>query len=271
MNSLGSWIFILCEEVEVDFLCVFFGWLCVYLQLLVLVNPKRCNGLTQTDLESSCTWNPVVCKYSVCVCVCLYIFTVILTHTHTNCVPVHVPYQSLEWWMQILSLLPVVTQALASLCSLPMSLYSQAWVYFLWIDRDTSSWTFIAPLSDVYLRELTPVTKLYGLPPASRHHCLFCLYFVFFTCLFTCLHVNRMTNTDEKKERCWPFSTRLKIHIQHYGMKFAHGRFGRVCMCFLCLHGACQIIWTLVNLIDYIYLSVDVSMNGSVITCQLLL
>lgn len=81
----------------------------------------------------------------------------------------------------------VVAPALASVCSMPMSLYSHAWVYFLWIDRDTSSWTFIAPLSDVYLRGLTPVTGLYGLPPASHPCCLFCLRFAFFL-LFFSLH-----------------------------------------------------------------------------------
>lgn len=85
-------------------------------------------------------------------------------------------------WMMDVDSVPVACccySGWASVCSMLMSLYSQASVYFLWIDRDTSSWTFIAPLSDVYLRELTQVTRLYWLPPASHPQCLFFFRFAF--------------------------------------------------------------------------------------------
>lgn len=85
-------------------------------------------------------------------------------------------------WMMDVDFVPVACccySGWASVCSMLMSLYSQASVYFLWIDRDTSSWTFIAPLSDVYLRELTQVTRLYWLPPASHPQCLFFFRFAF--------------------------------------------------------------------------------------------
>lgn len=106
----------------------------------------------------------------------------------------------------------VVAPSLASVCSMPMSLYSHARVYFLWIDRDTSSWTFIAPLSDVYLRGLTPVTGLYGLPPASHPCCLFCLRFAFFfilllffpppqRCLFT--RSKHEQNDNDRTQMRW--------------------------------------------------------------------
>ena len=101
-------------------------------------------------------------------------------------------------------------------CSVLMSLYSQAWVYFLWIDRDTSSWTFIAPLSDVYLRELTLVTRLYWLPPASRPQCLFFPSLCFFiSLLFTRSYMSWMTVMEIKGGRfrdfwIWPLKQTKK-------------------------------------------------------------
>lgn len=132
-------------------------------------------------LSPTCEGEWVKVIMCVCACVCVLGNVCECKPIRTNCVPPCKTYCICPWMMDADFVLVACCcySGRASVCSMLMSLYSQAWVYFLWIDRDTSSWTFIAPLSDVYLRELTPVTRLYGLPPASHPHCLFFLRFAF--------------------------------------------------------------------------------------------
>lgn len=130
----------------------------------------------------------------------------------TNCVPSCKMHRISPWMMDV-GFVPVACccyAGWASVYSMLMSLYSQAWVYFLWIDRDTSSWTFIAPLSDVYLRVDPGHWALLASACFSSSVFVFLLLCFFISFLFTRLHMNRMKMTGKKWGWLWKYGYRSK-------------------------------------------------------------